>query len=114
MSLTVKGCALDGEAVSLRCEGGMIAALGPQVEAAAGDEVIDAEGMLLLPPFVNGHTHAAMTLFRGFGDDRPLMDWLENYIWPAAARLAPEDVYCGTRLAAAEMPALSNLGSSPP
>jgi 5-methylthioadenosine/S-adenosylhomocysteine deaminase len=103
VSLTVKGCALDGEAVSLRCEGGMIAALGPQVEAAAGDEVIDAEGMLLLPPFVNGHTHAAMTLFRGFGDDRPLMDWLENYIWPAEAKLEPEDVYWGTRLAAAEM-----------
>ena len=103
MSLTVKGCALDGETVSLRCEDGLIAALGPEVEAAAGDEVIDADGMLLVQPFVNGHTHAAMTLFRGFGDDRPLMDWLQNFIWPAEERLEPEDVYWGTRLAAIEM-----------
>ena len=44
-----------------------------------------------------------MTLFRGFGDDLPLMEWLENYIWPAEARLEPEDVYWGTRLAAVEM-----------
>ena len=65
--------------------------------------MIDGSGFLLCPPFVNGHTHAAMTLFRGFGDDRPLMDWLENYIWPAEAKLEPEDVYWGTRLAAAEM-----------
>ena len=40
--------------------------------------MIDADGFLLCPPFVNGHTHAAMTLFRGYGDDLPLMDWLAN------------------------------------
>ena len=44
-----------------------------------------------------------MTLFRGFGDDLPLMEWLETKIWPAEARLEPEDVYWGTRLAAVEM-----------
>ena len=52
---------------------------------------------------VNGHTHAAMTLFRGFGDDMPLMEWLETRIWPAEAKLEPEDVYWGTRLACVEM-----------
>ena len=103
MGLTVTGCELERETVSLRCEAGRIAALGPDVEAADGDEVIDGSGFLLCPPFVNAHTHAAMTLFRGFGDDRPLMDWLENYIWPAEAKLEPDDVYWGTRLAAAEM-----------
>jgi 5-methylthioadenosine/S-adenosylhomocysteine deaminase len=103
MGLTVTGCQLDGETVSIRCEDGLIAALGADVEAADGDETIDGSGFLLCPPLINAHTHAAMTLFRGYGDDRPLMDWLENYIWPAEARLEPEDVYWGTRLAAAEM-----------
>ena len=68
-----------------------------------GDEVIDAAGLLLSPPMVNGHSHAAMTLFRGFGDDLPLMEWLETQIWPAEAKLEPDDVYWGTRLACLEM-----------
>ena len=103
MGLTITGCELEGETVTIRCDDGLIAELGSGVEAAEGDEVIDGSGFLLCPPLINAHTHAAMTLFRGFGDDRPLMDWLENYIWPAEAKLEPEDVYWGTRLAAAEM-----------
>jgi 5-methylthioadenosine/S-adenosylhomocysteine deaminase len=59
--------------------------------------------MLLAPPMINGHTHAAMTLFRGFGDDLPLMEWLETKIWPAEAKVQPDDVYWGARLAAIEM-----------
>ena len=65
--------------------------------------MIDADGLLLSPPMVNGHTHAAMTLFRGFGDDLPLMEWLRTKIWPAEAKLHPDDVYWGTRLACLEM-----------
>jgi 5-methylthioadenosine/S-adenosylhomocysteine deaminase len=102
-ALAVIGAELDGEAIGLRCEDGLIAALGPEVEAEPGDEVIEASGMLLCPPLVNGHTHAAMTLFRGFGDDMPLMEWLEKRIWQAEARLEPEDVYWGARLACVEM-----------
>ena len=56
-----------------------------------------------VPGLVNAHTHAAMTLFRGFADDLPLMRWLEQYIWPAERRLEPDDVYWGTRLACVEM-----------
>jgi 5-methylthioadenosine/S-adenosylhomocysteine deaminase len=82
---------------------GTIAALGPDVRAEPGDEVLDAEGLGLVAGLVNGHTHAAMTLFRGFADDLPLMEWLERHIWPAEARLDAEDVYWGTRLACAEM-----------
>jgi 5-methylthioadenosine/S-adenosylhomocysteine deaminase len=93
LSLAVTGAALDGQTVSLRAEDGLIAELGPEVEARPDDEVIDAAGLLLSPPMVNGHTHAAMTLFRGFGDDMPLMEWLETRIWPAEAKLEPEDVY---------------------
>jgi 5-methylthioadenosine/S-adenosylhomocysteine deaminase len=56
-----------------------------------------------VPGLVNAHTHAAMTLFRSYADDLPLMQWLEGYIWPAERRLQPEDVYWGTRLACVEM-----------
>ena len=73
------------------------------MEPKPGDEVIDGAGLLLRPPMVNGHTHAAMTLFRGFGDDLPLMEWLRTRIWPAEAKLEPDDVYWGTRLACVEM-----------
>jgi 5-methylthioadenosine/S-adenosylhomocysteine deaminase len=103
LSLAVTGAALDGEPVGLRAEDGLIAELGPSVGPRDGDEVIDGTGLLLCPPMVNGHTHAAMTLFRGFGDDMPLMEWLRTRIWPAEAKLEPEDVYWGTRLACIEM-----------
>ena len=62
-----------------------------------------AGGKALVAGLVNGHTHAAMTLFRGYADDLPLMEWLEQHIWPAEAKLEPEDVYWGTRLACVEM-----------
>jgi 5-methylthioadenosine/S-adenosylhomocysteine deaminase len=101
--ITVTGATLEGQAVGLRVEDGLIAELGPSVEGRPGDELIDAAGLLLVPPLVNGHTHAAMTLFRGFGDDLPLMEWLEKKIWPAEAKLHPDDVYWGTRLACLEM-----------
>jgi 5-methylthioadenosine/S-adenosylhomocysteine deaminase len=58
---------------------------------------------VLLRGLVNGHTHAAMTLFRGYGGDRALMDWLERWIWPVEAALTADDVYWGTRLACIEM-----------
>ena len=103
MSLTVTGAVLDDESVGLREEGGLVAEIGPSVEPKIGDEVIDAEGFLLCPPMVNGHTHAAMTVFRGFGDDLRLMEWLQRKIWPAEAKLHPDDVYWGTRLACLEM-----------
>lgn len=65
--------------------------------------MIDGRRKALIPGFVNAHTHAAMTLFRGFGDDMPLMPWLEQKIWPNEAKLTREDVYWGTKLACLEM-----------
>jgi 5-methylthioadenosine/S-adenosylhomocysteine deaminase len=103
MPLTVTGAVLDGDTVGVRCVDGTIAALGPDVTPEPGDETIEAGGAPLLPPLVNGHTHAAMTLFRGSGGDLPLMPWLEEKIWPVEAKLSEEDVYWGTRLACAEM-----------
>ena len=65
--------------------------------------IIDAKGGLMLPGLINGHTHAAMTLFRGLADDLPLMEWLNNYIFPAESRMDADFVYTGTLLACAEM-----------
>jgi 5-methylthioadenosine/S-adenosylhomocysteine deaminase len=66
-------------------------------------QTIDAKGKLILPGFVNGHTHVPMTLLRGLHDDVTLDDWLRKYIFPAEAKNVTEDfVRWGTRLAAAE------------
>ena len=101
--LTVINVTLDDVPVGLRCRNGLIDAVGPTVVAQPGDDIIDGHGMALLPGLVNAHTHAAMTLLRGFGDDLPLMEWLQTRIWPAEAALSADDVYWGTRLAAIEM-----------
>jgi 5-methylthioadenosine/S-adenosylhomocysteine deaminase len=103
VSLTVVNATLDGQRTRVRVEDGTITKLGPRIRPREGDEVIDAEGMAIVPGLVNGHTHAAMTLFRGHGDDLPLMRWLQEVIWPVEARLDDEDVYWGTRLACVEM-----------
>jgi 5-methylthioadenosine/S-adenosylhomocysteine deaminase len=103
MALAVIGARLDGERVGLRAVDQVIEALGPEVEPSAGDETIDGAGMVLVPGLVNAHTHAAMTLFRGYADDLPLMEWLTKHIWPVEKRMDDEDVYWGTRLACVEM-----------
>ena len=64
---------------------------------------IDASRMIALPGFVNAHTHAAMTLLRGYADDMVLAEWLKKKIWPVEACLNSEDVYWGTMLACIEM-----------
>jgi len=102
-ALTVTGARLDGATVAIRCSEGVIEALGPDVAPEDGDETIDAGGAPLIPAFANGHTHAAMTLFRGYGGDLPLMRWLQEKVWPVEARLDAEDVYWGARLACLEM-----------
>jgi 5-methylthioadenosine/S-adenosylhomocysteine deaminase len=88
-------------------EDGRIAAVAPAQQARArypGARRIELPGHVLIPGLVNLHTHAAMTLMRGLADDRPLMDWLQNHIWPVEMRLAsPEFVEDGTLLACAEM-----------
>ncbi|HHX49947.1 MAG TPA: amidohydrolase [Clostridia bacterium] len=67
------------------------------------DRVINGRGLVVLPGLINSHTHAAMTLLRSYADDLPLMQWLEEKIWPLEARLTSEDVYWGTKLAILEM-----------
>jgi 5-methylthioadenosine/S-adenosylhomocysteine deaminase len=84
----------------------VVVAVGPRSELQArydGQQTIDARGKLVLPGFINGHTHVPMTLFRGLHDDVTLNDWLYKYIFPAEAKNVTEEfVRWGTRLAAAE------------
>ena len=91
---------------SVAVRGDSIVAVGPTVEIEAryhSTQLIDAHGGLVLPGFVNGHTHVPMTLFRGLHDDVTLNDWLYKYIFPAEAKNVNEEfVRWGTRLAAAE------------
>jgi 5-methylthioadenosine/S-adenosylhomocysteine deaminase len=86
---------------------GEIAAVGAaaEIEAAHPEaERIDAHGGIILPGLINAHTHAAMVLFRGLVDDLDLMEWLEQYIFPAEAEHVDEEfVRVGTRLACLEM-----------
>jgi 5-methylthioadenosine/S-adenosylhomocysteine deaminase len=67
-------------------------------------QTIDATGKVVMPGLINTHTHAAMVMFRGLGNDLALMDWLQKYIFPAEAKtVSPEFVRIGTRLAVLEM-----------
>ena len=86
---------------------GKVLAVLPTADAQQqyqADDTVDLPHHALIPGLVNAHTHAAMSLFRGLADDLPLMDWLQQHIWPAEARWANADfVRDGTRLAMAEM-----------
>ncbi|MGE0383853.1 MAG: TRZ/ATZ family hydrolase [Gammaproteobacteria bacterium] len=92
---------------ALAMDAGRIVALLPQDEARRrfrARESADLDEHALVPGLVNAHTHAAMSLFRGFADDRPLMQWLTEHIWPAEqAWVTPDFVRDGARLACAEM-----------
>ncbi len=82
-----------------------IAAVGTAAEMKkwTAPRIVDARGGIIMPGLINTHTHAAMTCFRGLADDLPLMNWLQEHIFPAEAKLDEKKVYSGTLLACAEM-----------
>ncbi len=83
-----------------------ILAVGALSEARGyrAENTLDATGKIVMPGLINGHQHAAMTLLRGLGSDLKLMDWLNDYIFPAEAKnVDPHFVYWGTLLSATEM-----------
>ena len=96
--LTDHSLVIDGTQIVAVCPTGQARTHYPD----AAETQLDQH--LLTPGFVNVHGHAAMTLLRGVADDREMMDWLTNWIWPIEGELVTEDlVYDGTRLAALEM-----------
>jgi 5-methylthioadenosine/S-adenosylhomocysteine deaminase len=81
---------------------GRIAAVGPNI-ADTHDAVIDARGGYVLPGLIQTHIHLCQTLFRGFADDLPLMDWLRARVWPMEAAHTAASLRAATRLATTEL-----------
>ena len=95
-------------------QNGWVGILDGRIEAVKADDPaaglpaaatrIDAKGGIIMPGLINTHTHLPMTLFRGLADDLPLMQWLNEHIFPAEAKwITPESVEMGTLLGCAEM-----------
>jgi 5-methylthioadenosine/S-adenosylhomocysteine deaminase len=83
---------------------GRIESVGPGTTDPAGfDAAIDARGGYLLPGLIQTHVHLCQTLFRGFADDMPLLDWLRRRVWPLEAAHTPPTLAASARLAAAEL-----------
>ena len=97
--------------VTIDRDAGTIVAVGDETESGGGaggsdagaGETLDADGGLVIPGLVNAHTHVAMTLLRGYADDKPLDPWLREDIWPAEAELTPDDIEAGAGLGVLEM-----------
>ena len=100
------GIVLEGHAIAIGHDGAIVAVM-PAAEARThhvADRVTELPDHVVTPGLFNLHTHAAMTLLRGLGDDLPLMQWLNERIWPVEkALLSEEFVADGTRLACLEM-----------
>jgi 5-methylthioadenosine/S-adenosylhomocysteine deaminase len=102
MKILIKGVLLDGHTTDIFIDNGVIEEITTQCDRTA-DKIINGKNKAALPSLINGHTHAAMTLFRGYADDMPLKNWLEEKIWPLESKLSEEDVYWGAKLACLEM-----------
>ncbi len=106
-SILIADVLVDGRIADIFVEeNGIIGQVGEGIRrehSGEADLIIDGNGAIALPGFVNTHAHAAMSLLRGYADDMVLQDWLSRKIWPLEAHLTPHDIYWGTRLACLEM-----------
>ena len=106
-TLIISNVLLDDQPVHILVEGSTIAQILPATASLPATSStcrhIDGHHKAAFPGLINTHTHAAMTLFRGYGDDLPLQQWLEEKIWPNEQHLDDDIVYWGTRLACLEM-----------
>src|SRR5574344_1793264 len=102
MSILIKDVWFKGQKTSILIEGQYIKKIEQQISEPA-EVVINGQGKAVIAGLINGHGHAAMTLFRGYGDDMPLKEWLNTKIWPVEAKMTEEDVYVGAKLACLEM-----------
>ena len=102
MSILIKNVLHQNRRVDVLIKDGRFEKIAPDAEAPA-DKLIDGSGKAIVPAFYNTHCHAAMSILRGYGDDKPLFAWLREDIWPVEARLTPDDVYVASRLAILEM-----------
>lgn len=105
VTMDAMGAILENSAIAV--DDGVILAVGPAAQITAeysAMETLDGENRIVMPGLINGHSHAAMTLFRGIADDLTLMDWLNNYIFPYEVQFVDSElVRIGTELACWEM-----------
>lgn len=101
-SLLIRNVVHNGAKTNILVQNGRFADMNADFDNNA-DSIYDANGEAILPSFHNTHTHAAMSLLRGYADDMPLFTWLNDHIWPFEATMKPQDIYDGTRLAILEM-----------
>ncbi|MDH3621844.1 MAG: amidohydrolase family protein, partial [Gammaproteobacteria bacterium] len=105
VTMDAQGTLIEDGAIAV--DEGIILAIGSaaEIEATyAAVETLDGDSRIVMPGIVNGHSHAAMTLLRGVADDLALMDWLQNYIFPAEVEFVDSEfVRIGTELACWEM-----------
>ena len=103
-SILIKGALIGDATQDLLIVDNLIDKIGVNLLPIDEDtEILDGRNKAVVPGLCNGHTHCAMTLFRGYGDDLPLQTWLEEYIWPVEAHMTEEDIYIGALLGCIEM-----------
>jgi len=103
MSILIKNISFKEEVVDIFIEGNFIKRIEKEITDVVADKLIDGTNKAVIAGLVNCHTHSAMTIFRGWGDDMPLEKWLTEKIWPYEAKLTDEMVYWATKLACLEM-----------
>lgn len=105
MSILLKNTSINGIIKDVRITDDIFTEISSKLTPELEDTLIDASGKILIPSFKNGHTHSAMTLLRGWGDDMKLQPWLKEKIWPMEEKIIrdPEAIYWGTRFACLEM-----------
>lgn len=103
MHIFIKDVLLNEQRTNIEIERNIITGIGSNLPVPVNAIIIEGKNLAAFPALANCHTHAAMTLFRGYGDDHPLDEWLNKFIFPKEKELSPEKVYWGTRLACLEM-----------
>lgn len=104
--MIIRNISLNGSKTDILIEGNRFSSIRPAGTLEAGErceQVIDGSHLAITPAFYNTHTHAAMTLLRGYAEGHNLQDWLENYIWPYEAKLTSADIRKGSEIAVREM-----------
>lgn len=90
-SLLIRNITLNGEQTNILIEGNRFKDLKAPAEIA-GAEVLDGTGKAILPALYNAHCHSAMMPMRGYGDDRPLHVWLQDWVWPYEAKMTVSEM----------------------